>query len=203
MLLSCRAFSSSLLVLFPKMTLFLSCRPLAQLLAVYVLRCIMMEQVPVASSAMCGVNLSSQEDKLVLFYAVLQKNHQGFSLLPRTLLDGLCMDQALCNISAMLKKTALPKWSSCYIGNSQNSTWNPLLFAQPPPSSYPSYDFKWRNVFSTGCSSPGTHRNKGRATASCRVWCPFGISVSGKQLKPQELVSYSHSEKALEEAERK
>lgn len=75
-----------------------------------------MEPVPVASSAMSGVNLSPQEEKPVLFNAVEQKKKKKpIRTLPYTpghsLMDGV-WTQALCNISAKLKRQLFPSEAS-------------------------------------------------------------------------------------------
>lgn len=64
----------------------------------------MMDQVPVALSAMSGVYVLPQEEKPVLLYAVVQKkkSHQDFPLYSRAFRDGFCVD-TYCNITAMLK----------------------------------------------------------------------------------------------------
>lgn len=150
---------------------FLSCRPLAQLLAVYILRCI------VAWWNKCQLLLlQGLVWKTSAALGSGTKTPSGHSPLPQGF-PWWCVDTGIMKHQCNAWKTAAPKWSSCHTGSSQNFPFEPpLLFPQPPPSSYLSYDFGWRKVFSTGFSLPvGYVGNKGRTTPLCRVWCPLGI----------------------------
>lgn len=180
----------------------LSCRPLDQLLALCVLRCI------VAWWNKCQLLLlqclvwtchHNKRNQFCFMQWQTKNKQQTIRTFPCTpglsLMDGV-WTQASCNINAMLKRQHFTSEAPII-----------LLTARIPTLSLPccSHSLSLVHIYPMilGVLIPCRVRNKSKTTPSCRVWCPFGIPVSGKQLKPQELVSYSHAEKGLQETERK